>query len=261
VIYAAIPDDFSAQSRAFSIRQIRRLIDAGFDRVAVSMAKSDSLEQKQATCNAEFSEIDRQLARWESLLPAAPNGKNDADRSEFFGMRGAIAKQQAQFSVESKARQLLVKSAQCYREAATLQLGNHWVIVQYLSLHTLLSQSGPIRTEVTSTAPEPGFREMAEFAAMLDIGKEGEDRTWALGSLLELAVLTEDGLARGRSVVSWAEEFARGLDPKSFAYRSTLRQLRRYFDAGQFVAFASPALQERARSAASTIERVVENPA
>jgi hypothetical protein len=261
VIYAAIPDDFSTQSRAFSILQIRRLIDAGFDRVAVSMGESHSSEEKQATCNAEFAEIDRQLARWESLLHAAPKGRNDADRCEFFGMRGSIAKQQAEFSVESKVRQLLVKSAQCYRHAATLQLGNHWVIVQYLSLRTLLSQSTPDNAEVGSNATEPGFREMAEFAAMLDLGKEGQDRRWALGSLLELAVLTNDGLALGRTFDSWAEEFASGLDPKSFEYRSTLRQLRRYFDKGQFVAFASRALQERARSAVTTIARIVASPA
>jgi hypothetical protein len=254
VVYAAVPADFEKQAHDFGIRQIRLIIDAAFARAELQNNKPDNPEQS-AQRALEFAEIERQIARWECVLPE-PKGRNDADRSEFFGMRGSIAKQQAAFESGTKARDLLTKSAQSYKHAASLQLGNHWTSVQYLSLMKVLS--APSETPAGETVrAEPGWREIAERAAALDLGASGATRTWALASLLELALLADDGIALGKDVRAWAEEFASGLHRRSFEYFSTLRQLRRYSGDGLFaglIATTLPGLVQRAELAIKTIE-------
>jgi hypothetical protein len=265
VVYAAIPSDFEQQAHDFCIRQIRRAINAAFARAAKI---NEEPARGKAALAAEFNEIERLIQRWERALPAVKaKSRNDVDRSEYFGMRGSVAKQQAALVQESEQLDLLAKSACHYRQAASLQLGNHWTVVQYLSLLRVLSDAERVAAAETLRV-EAGWHEIAERAALLDLDEGGTTRTWALASLLELALIAQSRRAAGKSAAEWAEEFARGLDRNSFECFSTVRQLQRYYakdpeagqsakgDKGMFARWVSEPLPTDAAAAVQIIEKV-----
>jgi hypothetical protein len=233
VAYASFPADHLAQFRAFRIKQLRRLIDSAFERTR---------EDPSATHrNEEFALIDRHLSSWKAAM-AKRHGRNDPEWSEYFGMQGAIAKQKAEFESPVQAKRLLSEAANRYREAAQAQLGNHWVVVQYLSLCRLLGMTAPA-----------GWFELAERSAALDWEnpeqEEASVRIWAAGSLMELAILNESSdQAFGRTHVDWAGEVAALAEPGSFEVFSTRRQLQRYTEKA-FKDLANETIRKRAAEA------------
>jgi hypothetical protein len=241
VVYASFPKDFEKQVHDFGIGQIKSHINSAFERVRRNPGSSAQ----------EFALIDHYIDRWQGMLPEH-GGRNDADRSEFFGMRGSVCKQTAELKraaepteAIAQARPFLQRALAHYLEAAALQLGNHWVVVQYLSLCALLG-----------AAPEPGWRQVAERSAALDLDSE-KGRAWAMASLLELAVLDADGVCLDEDVTQWATDFANRVRSRTdFTYFSTTRQLRRYVE-GTLAALASDALQARARLAVRVIDEIV----
>jgi hypothetical protein len=253
VVYASFPNNFDEQVHDFAIGQIKSHINSAFERA----------RNRPTSASEEFSRIDRHIDRWQALLPQRV-GRNDVDRSEFLGMRGSICKQTAELELAdepeppaesgadpgstdalARAKARLHRALTHYREAAALQLGSHWVVVQYLSLCELLVQK-----------PDSGWREVAERSAALELETEN-GRIWAMASLLELALLDPDGNCLGKNVEDWAKEFALGIRSRDdFAYFSTKRQLRRYFEGG-LARFASKPLRERARKAVEIIEQNV----
>lgn len=243
VVYASFPADFEKQVHDFAIGQIKSHINSAFGRV----------QRKPESSTQEFALIDRQIDRWQGLIPEQGR-RNDADRSEFLGMRGSVCKQRAELKpaaglalteARAQAGPLLRHALKHYRDAAALQLGNHWVVVQYLSLCELLGE-----------APEPGWRQVAERSAALDLELE-KGRTWANASLLEIAVLDGEGRCLDRDVKGWATEFTKRVRSRDdFTYFSTIRQLRRYFE-GTLAAFATDLVQVRAREAVQFIDEIV----
>jgi hypothetical protein len=92
--------------------------------------------------------------------------------------------------------------------------------------------------------------QIAERSAILD-WEEGapDDRAWAAGSLMEIAILSQtDDKAMGKTHIEWAEELVRLTKPGSFVRFSTRRQLDRYID-GQFKDRASEEVRNRATQA------------
>ena len=179
VAYAALPSNFDAQVRRFGIERLKALIDGAFARVANLGA------EKSAQRDQEFARIDRHLVRWRQAIHEL--GASDPAWVDYYGKEGAVAKQKASFlsgerSIEADAQ--LAKAMQSYRAAASCDLRSHWTVTQYLSLATLLG------------VPRPeGWRELARASAQLDQAKSDREAVWALGTLIELAVLGGSELA------------------------------------------------------------------
>jgi hypothetical protein len=229
VAYASIPSDFEAQVRAFRIRQLRRFIDSAFERIRHQ--KDDVVAARALEGNL----INEYLQQWEQTLPQR-GGRNDAERSEYVGMKGAITKQKAEFETDKdKQERLWSLAAQNYLDALKAQVGNHWVAVQYLSISRVLGQKA-----------ESGIFELAERAAAFDLdGCDPGERPWAVGSLLELALLSPDGKALDKECVEWAEELSKLVAPEDFELFSTRRQLERYTE-GMFAGRISAEVKARA---------------
>ena len=228
VAYSAFPHDFDSQVLSFRIRQLRRFIDSAFERMRLNPSSRDS----ESRC------IDDYFAQWGRVMPQR-KGRNDPAWSEYFGMKGAICKQKAEFQEGEKAILLLEEAADSYLDAGKTQPGNHWVVVQYLSLSLLLKRK-----------VDSGLFQIAERSAILD-WEEGapDDRAWAAGSLMEIAILSQtDDKAMGKTHIEWAEELVRLTKPGSFVRFSTRRQLDRYID-GQFKDRASEEVRNRATQA------------
>lgn len=236
VAYASIPPDFAVQVRAFRIRQLRRFIDSAFERMRHQ--KDDALAARAA----EGKLINEYLQQWEQALPPR-SGRNNADWSEYFGMKGAVAKHKAEFETDRDTQaRLWGRAAQSYLDALKAQVGNHWVAVQYLSIARVLDQQA-----------ESGIFELAERAAAFDLtgGGQGE-RRWAVGSLLELALLSAGDKALDKECVEWAEELSRLVAPEDFELFSTRRQLERYTQ-GMFADRTSAEVKERAAACLRTL--------
>jgi hypothetical protein len=208
VAYGAFPDDFEDQVRAFCVKQHRRLIDSAFSRA--------SAWKRRREVEEEFTRIDTYLGKWKTQLRER-RGRNDTEWGEYHGMEGAIAKQKAELRRGDEAKALLEIAAERYLEGAKAQIGNHWTIVQYLVLSRLL------RLEKVRQR----WFETALTSALVDLEDSGS-RVWALGSLIELAILSEDGNAGGKTARQWATEFAESVKKEGFELFSTRRQLERY---------------------------------
>ncbi|MHC4627601.1 MAG: CHAT domain-containing protein [Planctomycetota bacterium] len=212
VAYGAFPDNFEGQVRAFCIRHHRRLIESAFSRAWVGQ----SAENSEELVASEFEKIDKYLGKWKTQL-GEREARNDAEWGEYLGMEGTVAKQKAELLEKDKARAQLQMAAERYLEAAEAQIGNHWVIVQYLVLSRLLNRK----------EKQEYWFETALISALLD-RDEPKSRLWALGSLIELAILSDDDNAGGKSSSQWAREFAKWVKKGSFELFSTKRQLDRY---------------------------------
>ncbi|UCE49218.1 MAG: CHAT domain-containing protein [Phycisphaerales bacterium] len=212
VAYGAFPDNFEEQVRAFCIKQLRRLIESAFARAQRRREAGDP----ERCIEVEFEKIDNYLKKWKARLRKR-KGRNDTEWGEYHGMEGAIAKQKAELRDKARAIELLETAADRYLEAAEAQIGNHWVIVQYLVLSRLINRK----------EKQENWFETALTSALLE-RDEPENRLWALGSLIELAILSENDNAGGKSTSQWAREFAKWVKKGSFELFSTRRQLNRY---------------------------------
>lgn len=210
VAYGAMPSDFDEQVEAFRIRQIKAHIDSAFRRAARLRESGNGREG----CSREFERIDGYLSAWGSQQTDA---RNDKEHAEFEGICASVAKQKAELSDDDDQRRAYLERARThYGNAARAQIGNHWVIVQYVSLCRLLG------SELL-----PGWSATAGHSARLDIELD-RGKAWAYGSLMELAMLDETGRAEGRDYLAWTDAFCREVAPRGFELFSTLRQFRRY---------------------------------
>ena len=211
-VYAAFPDDFNAQCRAFQIRQIRAHIDAALQRV--ERDKDD-----KALRGREFETVNACIKRWGEIVQAKKPSPDPDEVSEYEGTLGAVAKQRAELSddVQGSRRSGLSEARAHYLKAANARVGNHWVVVQYLAL------SRALRLD-----PGRGWVELAERGAAAAMERGGDDATWAVGTLLELAILNAEDRALDQSSEHWAKMFCR--DATSFMLFSTVRQITRYVE-------------------------------
>jgi hypothetical protein len=227
VAYVAIPADFDRQVRRFRIKQLHRCIDSAFERARNADPDTDG---RAADARArEFARIDELLEKWQRAVEADESG---FESSEYFGMKGAVAKQKAELGQHSD--RLLREALNHYKQAMERNMGSHWVVVQYLSLRSLLKPDD---------RSEDWLFALADLTAKRDLGDPAE-RKWALGSLIELAILKGDQDAAKK----WAEDLAAITKPGDFELFSTRRQLNRYVKgllrnaSGRIVQLAAEAL-------------------
>ncbi|HKO49022.1 MAG TPA: CHAT domain-containing protein [Polyangiaceae bacterium] len=236
VAYAAVPHDFDVQVRSFRLSRLRALIDSAFGR-ASALAEPEVMPR-------EFLRIEAYLKQWREALEGLAD--DDAEWTEYLGMTGAVAKQQAGFNPTGPEALAKLSTARIsYGKAARRKLTNHWVVAQYLSLSKLLGR-----------VPEHGWSAVAEAAAELDFA-DSNRAIWSLGTLLELALLNDDGCAGRKTFLEWTSAFARAVDadPDKWHFErfSTVRQLHRYTN-GQFAHLATDQLKQRARDALAILE-------
>jgi hypothetical protein len=109
--------------------------------------------------------------------------------------------------------------------------------------------------------PPEGWFELAAAAAKFKLHKGARETIWACGTLLELAVLNDNGVAAGHPPQKWAQDFVdafnRNAASESFGLFSTRRQLLRY-TTGKFAQYATDAVKGRAEQALSILSQAVE---
>lgn len=226
--YATIPPDFDRQVKRFRIKQLHRFIDSAFERA----------RQSAANAAEELACVDSLFEEWKCEVEADVGG---TESSEYLGMKGAVAKQKAELAKPKDMDRWLLEALGYYEQAMERDMGNHWVVVQYLSLRSLLKRSNP------DDRSDKWLFELAERTARREL-EDPNKRKWAIGSLLELAILRDDGRAAQRTVREWAQDLVKITQPGDFEILSTRRQLLRYVD-GPFRSKASRQVTTHARSA------------
>ena len=125
-----------------------------------------------------------------------------------------------------QSRRALLKARDHYHEAFETSMATYWAGVQFLSLTLVTDQYEEVHKH---------YWKIAEAAAELDVGSEDrEHRAWAYGSLMELALLElvvgppAKNRAAERRVDQMWEAFRKEAPEDSPAWKSTVRQMRRY---------------------------------
>ncbi|HEY5958226.1 MAG TPA: CHAT domain-containing protein [Polyangiaceae bacterium] len=240
VAYAAIPPDFDRQVRCFRLHRLKALIDSAFGRLAQRETHTDA---KSSLTPEEFKRIDKCLLDWEKLLETS--SASDAERAEFYGMKGAIAKRKASLaSTADSTQKSLIEAMLYYRKAAEYDLNNHWTVTQYLVLHKLLSKD--------KKGSPRGWFELAQVAAELDLAKGMPHSAWAMGTLIELAIISEHGRAAEHDTCYWSNAMKAAVEREplalGFVWFSTKRQLERYVT-GLFAGWLDESTKQRAKQA------------
>jgi len=207
--YAATPFDFDEQVKNFRIKQLHRFIDSAFERA----------RQNPANAAEELSRVDSLLDEWRHEVEQ--NGRA-SEASEYLGMKGSVAKQKAELATSPEELSRRLKEARAYyKEAMERDMGKHWVVVQYLFLSSLLSSGDQ------ADSSEKWLYQLAERSAERALN-DPEQKKWAIGSLLELAILSDDGRAGKKTPREWAQALVEITKPGDFELFSTRRQVSRY---------------------------------
>ncbi len=265
VAYGSFPPDFEAQLRAHRIKMVERLIESAFDRAMPrDPDKAEEVTFDLHHVDKATTAITKYLETWRETLPANVRGRNDRDWCEFIGKRGAVSRMHAHLlervaenvsdtghatKIREEQHGLMKSAMHDYREAAERQVGNHWVVIQFLCLRRLL--------EGANDEEADRLFQVASWSASLDWAPTNapETRGWAAASLLELAILSPTGLVNAKDAPGWAREMKALVGPETFAFYSTVRHLKRYTEwwntttAGGRIQPMDPPIVQRAKDA------------
>jgi hypothetical protein len=262
VAYAALPDDFDEQVAELRVRAAKRAIDNAMDfadRVAKPSDDGSSAEDRTLMLKRAQQKIDPAFSRLADLLPMS----SDLQRHNVMGLLASADKRHAEVkfwttkleSLDAAERDAahadsvqLLRSArarywQCFRQRP----GISWATVQYIALTLLLQKSAPPEPAQARDdgAPESTAEQLNELVSTAwtlsthDLDAQDERSSWALGNLIELALLSrvrgsDLNQVRPRATPQKVRELVERLlgsrltDP--FQIYSTRRQLRRYVD-------------------------------
>ena len=239
VAYAAVPHDFDEQIEAFRNRQTRQRIEVKFDQAEQILRR-----QRDATAAASgsadhgelellYGSVRRDLERWRDALPQTAPGR---ERAERFGMSAASEKRIGNlFRMENKddkARAAYEKACGFYRHALDADPFSHWAMTQHLSMMAVLA---PEAGDAGLAREYGGSWQVARHVAEWDLQKaSGEQKAWALASLVELELLrcmydpdSCDPEKSKRDIGRMCQDLLRAVPIDAFAVFSTRRQLTR----------------------------------
>jgi len=244
VAYASIPWDFEKDVSAFRSEQTRRRIDACFSALEAPDEGQLSLESMQPA----FEKVRSILKEWRESDTHGSPAEQRAERAERLGMSGVGEKRIAYLlyakGEPEKARAAVRSAVDWYRQAFDVELTNHWVLTQCLSLSAVLEEPC-----------DSGLWVLSRLLASADLrNPDAEKRAWAHGTLAELEMLgivyeagaRRDITAITRSVVEHCKEIRDSVGADAFPVFSTRRQFERYLDwwKGPWADIAKAAAQE-----------------
>lgn len=245
VAYAAVPPDFDQQIAEARRQQAHRAINVSFGQVDDFFEhrrwEQDGAGWSEADherLHGILAQLDQHLQTLSRMSPEGDTPPERKQRAEIRGLMGTAEKRRAhrlqrsaaamgaqEATPETDWRAALRKARGYYDEAMRLQLHNHWMVTQYLSLCKVLGED-----------LDAGIWTVARVTAEQSISHASRsEQAWAHADLAELFLLAvgapnlevSDRAARQQAV-----EHARRLlslsGGASFEVASTRRQFERY---------------------------------
>ena len=237
VAYAVVPWDFEKQLDDFRNRQTKQRIEVQFDeaeqclRAYTLSGSADSQPNPALHDKLEniYGVIRQELQKWCDSAPKdAPN-----EQANRLGMSAASEKRIGNLfhslNQQDKAKAAYQKACELYKRGFEAYPVNHWVVTQYLSMIAVLRQSELVADYGSWWK---ATRQVAEWQLR---DARGEERAWALGTLLELELLGvvyagsefNEAAAKGR-IAQFCRELRDVAGRDSFPVFSTRRQFFRY---------------------------------
>lgn len=242
VAYATVPWDFTQQIERFWDRQTLTRSDVQFDRL-------DHLQLCEPKClKSVRDETYKRIGTLREIialgLANAEKRGNPATIAERLGLAGAAEKRIAlHLEVLDPRNRGAIDAAYMaarnnYRRAQQVQQTNHWVTTQWLALEAV-TRCGNNGSEEWAKSQRPWWQ-LAWSLAHCDyesrVLSNPNSKVWAIGSLLELSVLSViyDSPTMGKDkriseAVAYAQELVSLVRPENtFPLHSTIRQFKRY---------------------------------
>ena len=216
---------------------------------------SDSLEADRAAMDAANARIEQPLKAFEKLVDCVPVERAFEMRGMLASLYKRLAETEQLFSLllpdenparkmhQAKSMELLGNSRDSYGQCFREHRDSAWAGVQYLCLSLVLDPLPEMSGEAQVDAPPRQHAELTRLwelchqLSMDDLNRPGESAGWALGNLIELALLARlldlPRLQKKRwekEAQTYTEELLRRAEhhfPDQL--RSTKRQLERYW--------------------------------
>lgn len=184
VAYASLPEDLHFQAGRNALKAVIGTLDA-----ATEWADEAIVRKSTPGMEIARSRADEAIARLAALEEGwkKSGGTDKAWRAEHLGARGSAFKRRAELAHRwgEKFDDWLKQSRNAYREAFEVEVSNHWVGVQSLSVTAMLS--GDLSTERQRWMVCEYIAQLQADARVVPGGEA--ERAWAHGSLVELYLL------------------------------------------------------------------------
>ena len=259
VAYASVPWGFERQVEEFRDDRTRKLLDVLFERIdrlvgadasgsAIASARDTKIRDEEL--ESLFAKIRAELVVWRNA--ASSSDVSATRKAERLGISGASEKRigiayelaRRKHANDDEAAQAREKGIRAYDMARGFYLQaleasptNHWAITQYLSINAL-----PILCadkDLPALVEQYGrwWTATQQLAFWQLKHATGEQRAWALGTLVELELLGAvyagkyfDRDAVRRRVGDYCRQIKEAVGPSAFAVLSTRRQFTRYLE-------------------------------
>lgn len=259
VAYATVPWGFERQVEEFRDDRTRRLLDVLFERIdglvgadtggsATAIPRDTKIRDEEL--ESLFGRIRAELLVWRNATSSS--GVSATVKAERLGMSGASEKRigiayelaRRQHAGTDEAAQAREKGIRAYDQARGFYLQaleaaptNHWAITQYLSITALPILCADENLPALVEQYGRWWTATQQLAFWQLKHATGEQRAWALGTLVELdllgAVYAGANFNRGavkQRVGDYCRQIKEAVGPSAFAVLSTRRQLTRYLE-------------------------------
>jgi hypothetical protein len=271
--YASFPIDLDEQLRDVQIERASAAINIALDLADAVTRDLPGENIDYRLLEAARRRIKRATDRLRGLLNS---GNFDRRCSHICGLLASTSKREAEILFAGSGSQQDQRSAVVaalrhardhYWQSFDQDRAQSWAIVQYLSLDLLLTMTAGGNTGAKSTVSPTELWHLAMILSQADLkGTDRERQLWALGNLIELALLAElllRGQATGptagsREAQEWSKELVRLAGSDDFAVYSTRRQIQRYLGwySRLAPAFVTSSMRELAQVVVGTLSPV-----